>query len=760
MPDPNTPLLPVAQNLPARSYYTSAPQDYEPEPPGVPLTHYLWVLRRHFWKILVFVLTCLAVTFVISSRLVPIYESTAVVDVDRQAPSAVVGQESNRLTMLNDADQFLATQVKLIQSDAVLRPIAIKYDLLTREKQFSREQPGAARNAVRGTIQLKQLKVTRPPNTYLLLISYRSPDADLAAAVANEIAQSYLQHSYTIRIRSSASLSAFMEQQIEELRAKMEKSSLALAQFERELNVINPEEKTSILSARLLQLNIEYTGAQSERVRKEAAWNSMKSGSLEAAQVSNQGDALLRINEKLNEARQRFAEVKTTYGVNHPEFRKASSQLTEVLKQFEEARTNIAQRIETDYRQSQNREEMLNNAVAETKSEFDRVNARSFEYQQVKREAEADKKLYEELVRKIREAGINAGFQNNNVRIADLARPGTSPVFPNLRMNMMLAFLSSCLLGVGAAVLADALDTTVRNAEETSRFLGTDVIASLPAVRNMSFKILPAPAAKAEMALILTGPSASGSDKTPRRVKILRREGAVNGTGKHGKGYYRSISGFEEAIRTLRNTLLLRDLDTPLKSILVTSAAAKEGKSTMAVHLAIAHASQGKKTLLVDGDLRRPTVHRKLGLSGDVGLSSILTGESEWKPTVQKVESRPNLDVISSGPPSHRAADLIGPRMGDLIDEFAKEYDLVIVDSPPVLGFAEPLQMATGVDGVVVVSRAGETKRKAISALLSAMRRIRANVLGVVLNQVKSDTSDEYSYYGYYRPNYYRRAEE
>jgi capsular exopolysaccharide synthesis family protein len=684
----------------------------------------------------VFVVTCVAATFVISSRLAPIYEASAVVDIDRQAPSAIVGQDSNRSMAPNDADQFLATQVKLIQSDAVLRPVAQKYNLLQHERQLSDAKPGYEQRAASAPVLLKRLKVTRPPNTYLLFISYRSPDPQLAADVANAIAQSYLQHTYNIRIRSSANLSTFMEQQIDELKAKMEKSGQALALFERELNLINPEEKTNILSARLLQLNQDYTAAQSDRVKKEAAWNSMKSGSLEAAQVSGQGEALVLLTQKLNDARQHFAEIKITYGANHPEYRKAYSQLSEVEKQFEDTRRNITQRIEVDYRQTLNREQMLKAAVVETKGEYDKLNARSFEYQQLKREAEADKKLYEELVTKIKEAGINAGFQNNNIRIADQARPGLKPVFPNLPLNLILAFLFSTVLAIGAAVLGDALDTTVRDPEQATRFLGTDVIGILPAVKNsLQLTALPSP-------------------EKPENA-IAKLEPKRNGKSYHSKGYYRTISGFEEAIRTLRNTILLGDFDSRIMSILITSANPGEGKTTAAVHLAVAHAEQGKKTLLVDADLRRPNVHRKLGISAAIGLTNVLMGEVSWKDTIVQVPGRPNLDVIPAGPPSHRASDLVGPCMGDLLDEFAKEYDLILLDAPPLLGFAEPLQMATVADGVLVISRAGETKRKAVSSVLSALNRLRANVLGVVLNQVKRDTADGYSYYGYYRQNYY-----
>ena len=727
-----------SNNLPAVPYYPPFPpqQEYEPEAPSVPLSHYLWVLRRHRWKMIAFVAICVLATAVVSARLQPIYESTATVDVDRQAPSEVVGQDSTRSTAPNDADQFLATQIKLIQSDSVLRPVAEQFHLLDREGQLKRMSPEKAQQTARAPVVLKRLKVVRPPNTYLLLISYRSPDPGLAADAANAIANSYLNHTYNIRIRSSASLSSFMEKQIDELKAKMEKSGLALAQLEKDLDVINPEEKTNILSARLLQLNTEYTVAQGERVHKEAAWNAMKSGSLEAAQVSSQGDALAKLNETLNQARQRFALVKSTYGSTHPEYRKAASEVAEVERQFESTRSNIAERIEVEYREALNREQMLQKTVAETKEDWDRINSKSFEYQQLKREAEADKTLYDELIRKIREADINAGFQNNNIRIADLARPPLRPVFPNFKLNLALAFLFSTLLAVGAALLQDTLDTTLRDPKEASRFLGTDVIGTMPIDRLAAQ--LPKSAATVSSAAIVAKSAQSGNRK----------------------GYYRSTSDFEEAVRTIRNTILLSDFEGRLRSIVITSAAPGEGKTTIAAHLAIANADRGKKTLLVDADLRRPSLHAKFGLSPREGLSNVLTGELPWQDVVMPVEGRPNLSFLPAGLGSHRAADLIGPRLATLLDEFAKEYDLVFLDSPPLLGFAECLQMAAAADGVLIISRAGETRRRAVAEVISVLNRLRANIVGVVLNQVSQNTSgDGYSYYGYYRYGHYRKSE-
>ena len=238
-----------------------------------------------------FVIAVVLATLVISLRLTPIYESTSTVDIDRQTPTGVLGQEAMQ-NATNDADQFLATQVKLIQSDSVLRPVVDKYRSARSRKGRAGRGDRQIATSLEAPVILKNLKVTRPPNTYLLKISYRSPNRQLAADVANEIALSYLAHTYKIRYKATAGLSDFMERQLEELKAQMEKSSGALMQFERDLNVINPEEKTSIISARLLQLNEEYTKAQADRVKKEAAYNSIKDGTLAAAQVSTQGEAL------------------------------------------------------------------------------------------------------------------------------------------------------------------------------------------------------------------------------------------------------------------------------------------------------------------------------------------------------------------------------------------------------------------------------------------------------------------------------------
>jgi capsular exopolysaccharide synthesis family protein len=370
------------------------------------------------------------------------------------------------------------------------------------------------------------------------------------------------------------------------------------------------------------------------------------------------------------------------------------------------------------------REQMLSKAVAQTKAEFDQLNARSFEYKALKQEAEGDKGLYQELVRKIKEAGINSSFQNSAIRLSDLARPTRKPVFPDTKLNAILALIFSSLLGIVAAVMADVMDTTVRDPEQIQRSLKTELIGSLPVVKDWRGGLLPG---------TLNGTGAA---------KALARIGG------------QESSAFEEAIRTLRDSILLSDVVRRPRSLLMTSATPREGKTTTSIHLALAHSLQGRKTLLVDADLRRPGVHGRLGLSGEVGLSAVVNGDARWRDVLQRAEGYPDLDVLVAGRASRRAADRLGITLERLLGEAEGTYDLIIVDAPPLLGFAEPLQMAAIVDGVVVISLAGQTNRNAVASVLTSLRRLKANIIGIALNEVSEGMSDRYYYYGYYGKYY------
>ena len=569
---------------------------------------------------------------------------------------------------------------------------------------------------------LPSLKISRPINTFLILINYRSPDPKRAAKFANAVAASYIEQSYNIRFRASASLSSFMTRQIEELRTKMEHSSMALAAFEKDLNMIRPEETNGIVSARLLQLNSEYTSAQGERVRKEAAVQSLKTGSLVDAEVATQGDSLRRVVERLTEAKEHFADVDRQYGDRHPEYKKAEERVNGLTAELELAKVNVMRRAESEYKQALNREAILKQQVSDTKAEFDRLNSKTFQYENLRREAEADRKIYEELANRIKEASINSGFQNSSIRLADPAVSSPFAIYPNVTRNIQLAFMLSLVLAVGVALAADSMNSSLRSAEDVERTLGAHVVGILPKVKEWEGGWLAAPKAALD-----TSPVKSTS------------KGAIQ------------LNSYENGIRSLRNTVVLGDFGRPIHSVLITSATPAEGKTTTAIHLAISHAQQKRKTLLVDCDLRRPAIRTMLHLPNSVGLSYALADESGWRDQLSKDTGTRHLDVLLAGTASRRHADLIGYYLPHILRDAASDYDLIVVDAPPILGFPEPLQLATAVDGVVLVALAGKTDHKAVLAALSSLRRLRANTIGIVLNEMKRGaTMESYAYGGQY----------
>ena len=457
--------------------------------------------------------------------------------------------------------------------------------------------------------------------------------------------------------------------------------------------------------------------------------------------TSTQGDMLKKLMEKLNEAEQKFSQIRVQFGPRYPEFQKTDAEVKELTQQVDSARQNILKRVDLEYREGLRREDTLKKAVGVAKAEYDSINARSFEYQQLRREADADKKLYEELVRKIREAGINAGFEGNSIRLADVARPPVKPIFPNLIMNVALAVLLSTVVAMGVAVGADALDKSIRDPGQVNQMLNAVVLGSLPMVRGKDFRSRLTTFTRAsepsstELGLVL-----GGNNRCP--------DAKAESNG--------NLTLFEESIRTLHSSVQLSNLDKGIRSLLVTSTAPGEGKSTTAAYLAISNATQGHSTLLIDADMRRPSLHRLLGIPASTGLSNVLSGQVPWHDAVVKMENPANLHFLCAGPASGQAPDLVARGLETLLDEASQEYSLIVLDSPPFLNFAEPLRMSTMVEGVVLVAVAGETNRQAVAAVLATLKRVRATVVGLVLNKVTQGLMENYHYYGSYG-KYYRQ---
>ena len=402
--------------------------------------------------------------------------------IDRQAAPETIGDD--RLLTTGD-DQFMATQQSLLQADTILRPVAERYNLLEREHQlrryrfwrYSPEKERAIRNA---PIVLKHLKVERNPNTYLLTITYRDRDPQVAADVANAIADSYLRNIFETRIKEAGRLTSSMERQLVDLKEKMESTHCALMTYQRDLGTADPEQKTNVLVARLQALNTENSAAEADRIAKEAVYREAKDGSLPEVEVSGQSTDLAKDVEKLQVAKANLALVGATYGDQHPEYRKAAAQVERspcsTRREPPECRHphqawTTARRwfASACYRA----------AVAETKQQVDDLTSQSFDYLQLKHEADAAEKVYEDLFAKIKQSGINSELQNNIIRLADSARPAAKPIFPNWPLIVGCSMAFFFLACAAYVVWAELTDVTAKETEAVEEALGVPVVCAL-----------------------------------------------------------------------------------------------------------------------------------------------------------------------------------------------------------------------------------------------------------------------------------------
>lgn len=696
------------------------------------------ILYKQRWKLIHFVAIAMILALALQYMFPRLYSATAVLRLDRHSAAGAVGQEASQVSSINDMDAIITTDMELVQSDPVLRPVADKYHLLENDKKSiwsglfgGRPDAESVRRAKAAPVELKGLNVTRPANTYLIRITYRAwRDPQLAANVANGVAQSLIEHVQQSLDQSYSDLSSAIRRDMEQLRSKMDVSGKRLEQYEKELNMVDPEQHSTVLTSRLTQLLAEYTAAQADRLHKQATFeNITNSPTLAAAQAMEAGyqrqSLLDEALGRLATARQQFTAARSYYGENHPEYRKAKQQLDEAETQVETMRLATNDEAGAEYRQALGRELLLKQQVEETKAEVDGLKAHALEYAQLKTEADNDRRMYMDLETRTREADVNRQFNDTTMQFVSPALPPAKAIFPRLFVNLPLAFVLALVLGVLGALASDALDTTFSDADEVSARMRLEVLGTLPEARRLGAKV-------------------------ENQTSIVP---SVYGRGAEMSARY------EEAIRMLRNSIGLAGIQQPPRTVLITSSGAGEGKSTTAAHLGAACAQAGKKVLLIDADLRRPSLHKKFEINKKIGLADILAHRISPVDVIVEVNV-PGLFLMPAGPPMLNAADLISLGFAGVLNQVSRNFDLVIVDAPPMLGLSETQEMATMVDGVLLIAKADGTSAKSLGDTLSALHRCRAKVLGVVMNQVKFSRLKGFGYYDQARVESEREPQE
>ncbi len=721
------------------------------------LREYLRVLIKRKWL----VFSCLAIIFGVvalaTMRSTRIYDAFGSIAINKTDPAILNLKESANGGASDYYDPTdLDTEVRILKSDLLALQV-IKQLNLDKQPEFGGSEPAPSDALALTTDALQPdsektsallagfkagLRVTLVPNTRIIEIHYRSADKNLAANVVNTLINTYIEQNFKTRFESTMQASDWLSKQLVDLEMKVQTSQEKLVQYQKQHEILGIDEKQNITTSKLDELNKELTAAESDRMEKESVYRLVQSGDSDtaaaAATSAGAGTASSGLMEKMREQQAdlkiQVAQLSTQFGTSYPKVVQLNTQLKEVDAQLQTEMIKVVSRVRSGYLAALQHETMLRQALNNQKQEANKLNESAIEYSLLKRDVESYRTLYEGLMEKLKEAGVTAGLRSNNIRSVDKARVPTYPSEPNVPRNLMFALALGLSTGIGLAFLLEGIDNTVRTPEQAQ------AISALPS-----------------LGMIPLG-SKGSMEAAAKRLTVASSREAVELVTQS-----RPQSQMAESYRALRTSLLLTSLGGPPKVILITSALPQEGKTTTSINTAIVLAQKGTRVLLIDADLRRPSIHKTLGMGPKTGLSNVLTGNATLQQAVIRSSILPTLFVLTAGTPPPNPAELLASsNMRDILAELREQYDHIIVDTPPTLSVTDAVVMSTRADAVVLVIRSGQTTKQALRRARDLLMQVNARVAGVLLNAVDLTSPDYYYYYEYqgkYGHRYYQEDE-
>ena len=729
---PPVEVLPVSGRLPAWELSPREPHLYD----------YLLILRKHQWLILSFMLAVVTIVAIATFRMQPVYIATARLEIDRENSNILPFQGPEAYDFYTDSESYIETQSRVLTSETLALQ-TIRNSGLSARPEFSTPSGPSEAVAIGSLANQKRppelaeflgsLGVKRVPNSRLLDVTFESTDPLLAARIVNAHIENFIQQNFRSRYESASQASTWLADQLNELKIKVQKSEDARIAYERQNQIWTLDDKQNITTQRLADVNKELTEARSSRMKKESLFSFAKEGNLDAVPQMQGNPFLSDLLKKRNELNAEYNDGLSQYGPNFPRVLRMQAQIKELDTTVDKEKQNILNGLESDYRESRQHEARLVDELDQRKAEANSMAEKLVEYNILKREAEANKTLYDGLLTKLKEANISVGLKSSNIRLVDPAMIPSYPARPAKARNLALAFLVGLVGGVGLALLREYLDNTVKTPDDI------ETLARLPSLAVV--------------------PQFAGSNGNGKRSGMFNGLAATNGHEKRIELVAQHLpkSQMSEAFRALRTSILLSQADHPPQVILVTSALPREGKTTAAANLAVTLAQLGDKTVLVDADLRKPGVGRLLNLASGkyAGLSSYLAGVSSLDLVTVPHPVIPNLAAIPTGPLPPNPADLLSShKLADAIAELRTKYKFIVIDSPPIMAATDAVILSVQTDGVLIVVRSGETPKEAFTRTRDLLASVKCRILGVVLNAVDSNAPDYYYSYRYYPYSY------
>ena len=680
------------------------------------LDDYVLFLRRHFVWIIIWGIAGWGAGVFVVSRIPDSYQAKIRVMVDRYTTEPVGFVESLPALAARRDVEFLATEYQLITSRPVMEQVLNELNL-TGFPPFSGANDPTA-------LLVNMIRVTPVRGTKLVDLVVTTTNAKLAMMIANTTADAYAQLNLERRRQQTTGGAQWLRDEVARAEQRMKDAQAALQAFKEEHQMVSLEDRQNVIVQRLKELSSAATEAKKRRVEAEAQQNevsrALASGAsfdqLPMFQFQQEGltegvAAATKIKEQLAKAESDLADRQKIYGERHPTILQLVDEIASLRQRLQSESQKVVDSVRLVYELARSREQDLQQALAEQERLALELNRLDLDYQNLVRQAQVGAELYGNLAKRLKELEVAESMQSNNVRVIDSAKLPQGPVAPNRPRFAIQGIVLGAAMGSLLAFLKEALTTTIRMRKDL------ESLVNLPFLGHVV------------------------------RVKTVRR-------GQRGRNTAFFIknpnSVAAEGVRAIRTTLEFLLPEAPVHRILITSSLPEDGKTFVSVNLSLAIQELGRRVVLIDADMRRPTVYRAFELPVDPGLSAYLEGKAEMEDILRVPPDTKGLTVITSGATPTRPADLLAsPRMGQLLDWLSESFQYIMIVTPPILAVADSTVLSRMVEGAILVARANRTTRDVLLAAHRQIIQAPLKFLATVLN----DVLPEYDYY-YYRRSY------
>ena len=702
-------------------------------------------LRKHWALVVALVVLCSGASLLISKSLAKGYDATALVELNASVirPLGEKGEDlMPAATMWFDNQEYYETQYKIVTSQRVLA--AVTRDLnLGADPEFLRVErlPSSGVTADDAAVVLRdRVRVEPVKNSRLFILHVEDRDPKRARRICSAIANTYIEQNLQIAVDGTSDAVIWLNGQIDHVRQDLEKNENSLYSFKQDndLPSTSINEASNMLRVEMQELDTALTRTRTKRqelAAREAELSKVASDNPDQLPASEllASPYLQELRKQYQDAvKERSALIGEGKGENHPLVRRADEKMAPTRAALLSEVRNIQGAVQRDLAIVARQEAGEAGLFEATRKRAVDLNMKEIEYHRLDRARDQNEKLYALLLERMKQADMARMLKVNNIRLVDDPLEPSAPIRPRTTANVLIGLLIGLMTGAAFAWLREMLDSSIKTPDELEQRLGVTFLGLLPEL---------------------------GEDDGPGYGrKRRRRRGAHAATPSDGPielvVHDRPLSGIAEAARSIRTNVMFMNPDRPHRTLLVTSAAPSEGKTTVACSIAIALAQGGQRVCIVDCDLRRPRLHRIFGRAGESGVTSVLVGEATLD-EVAKATVVDNLWSIPAGPTPPNPADMLhSERFKNFIQQLSERFDRVVIDSPPIVAVTDSAIISTLVDGTVFVVRAFKTSKHVSAQGLRSLRDVDAPVVGAVLNAVNLNRA-EYSYYQHYY--YYKR---